>query len=76
MYWQGQCIDFLPNDIHKTLPKIFDPNWKNGVGTNKDNQIFIKEEEKEKNHELFDKMNMIINDKKFEGFRALVIPSR
>ena len=80
LWWNGQMIQFMPNDLKNVLPKLFYNKWqppqfepKSGSGQYP-NQFFMKETNNETKKleidELVSRMIPIIRDEHFNNFQA------
>ena len=61
LYWNGQMIRFMPQDICTVLPKIFNMGFRG-------NKAFLKDEDNV--GEIVHEMQCKMRDKKFEAFRS------
>merc|ERR1712228_697917 len=65
LYWNGQIIRFMPEDIRNVFPKIFNMDWCHG-----DNAKWLKKNEM-LDGMLLD-MKSVIKDAHFEGFKKSI----
>ena len=75
LYWNGQSINFIPQDIKSILTRIFNMKWsrpgKKTMSDELDNENFIKETDSEKGADgLIKRISNKIKNRQFVNFRV------